>query len=484
MLAAPVKAVGPLVAVGAVMLPSNALRYAVVATLLLAVGCGDDSVGSDGSSGTGGGDSSSTPSAGPTTSTSNAGPGSTSTGSEGGAGGGGSEGGAGGGGPACSVLPDVLRGPENGHRVLTFDRTASGFAYAADVSILQEGVDGLALATFDPELGELTSAFVSGPTGTYFWDAIPTADGAWIVVGQLDTEGPIGGLELPHETGGSDGFVAKIDATGQASWLRAIGSPDVLGYEEKGVEIFADGNAYGVALRPDGGVVVLADLEGSTDLGAFTVEAGDGLAAVIAFDAEGEAEWFVETTTRYASVSIDDAGRILLADAEGTRCLDPDGDTVWTADEGGSLNLGADGAIYVVGGHYLHTKLTKLDGAGAIVWSHPLDATGWDITGSNIDGGVVTAAPDGRVVLALSCGGSIDFGLGDDPVDTCDDSDICVVWLDPLGNPIDGRVYGDGWANVSDALILEDDDSLLLASTTFYDDGSIPDDAFIYGIAR
>lgn len=441
----------------------HALRSALVVAALAAfvpsvTGCDDDAIGAGGS---GGGTETTTTGASPTT-----------TGDSGDGGSGEQVGGGGGGGagrPACGALPPTFFGPRDGG-VIGFERTDSGFAFAV-------GGTSPTLFLLDETGAELESVGIDTPPEGGIWLAARTPDNAWIVTGTLGQSGRFANVEVERiagddgESEGEDGIVAKIDDAGSAVWVRTFGSPDMVGEEQSPARAVV----RTAAVRPDGGIVVVADLQGDTQVGDTVLEGDESLddafSAVIALDADGEVEWSRQGEP-FFSVAFDPAGNVLLGSEQGSLALDAAGDEIWSSGEGGSFTIGADGGTYLFNGRMwgddMDGLLSKLAPDGELVWQTRLDDSTLDF------GGRLAVDDSGRATVVTYCGGIVDRGVGREAVATCDPTarfdrvspDLCVVRFDEAGAVVDWSVFGDENDDIVHEVILEEDGSFLVASTS------------------
>jgi VCBS repeat-containing protein len=235
-------------------------------------------------------------------------------------------------------------------------------------------------------------------SGSNEWIAL-AADGSVYSAGQfrytVDFDPGPGTFELTA-AGGSDIFVSKLDPAGNFVWARNMGG---------GGEAYL-GNDYtgGVAVGPDGSVLVTGDFPGTADfdLANSYPDNRDILTSAGGYDA------FV--------LKLDSAGNLVWV-----RNMGGPG----TSGTGNAMVVGADGSVYTTG-WFMGTAdfdpgpgtfdlssagnrdifVSKLNSAGGFVWARSMGGTGGD-------GGLAIAlAPDGSVYTAGGFQATADFDPG------------------------------------------------------------------------
>jgi len=319
-----------------------------------------------------------------------------------------------------------------------------------------------------------------GDQGYQFTEAVAIdADGAVVVVGSFAGSVDFGGGSL-DSAGGNDVFVAKLGPKGEHLWSKRFGN----GNEQVGL---------GVAVDPDGNVVVTGTFDGSIDFGGDTLTStgakdiflaklnrdgghiwskkfGDGanqLGQSVAVDAQGNVALCgsFEGTLNFGSGEITSAGGndIFLAsfDAAGKRRWDKRfGDA--TAQECKSVAVDADGNVAITGtfngwvnfgkgqltsAGSVDVFLAKFGKDGGILWNHAFGSA------SEQGGQSVAMSPDGGVVLGGYFSGSLNLGGGalTDPGNT----NIFVAKFDSVGTHAWSRSYGDAESQLLEGLTVD-----------------------------
>ncbi len=154
--------------------------------------------------------------------------------------------------------------------------------------------DGFAML-FDQAGGIEWMTYVGGGFDDFVHDITCDVNGGAFGVGQtnsFDFE-----RRLNSENGGWDQFVMRINASGEADWMRYIGGP-------------YDDQAYGVAAAPDGGVVAVGEMPRPG-------YPHDDDVSLVELGVSGELEWQATFGGRAGgevgnSVTIDEAGRAIV----------------------------------------------------------------------------------------------------------------------------------------------------------------------------
>jgi hypothetical protein len=288
-----------------------------------------------------------------------------------------------------------------------------------------------------------------------------------IVVGSFAGSVDFGGGALDSE-GANDVFVAKLGPKGEHLWSKRFGNWN----EQVGV---------GVAVDPDGNVVITGMFDGSIDFGGDTLtSAGNRDIFIAKLNRDGGHIWskrFGDGSNQAGqSVAVDKQGNVALCgsmegsvnfgsgeltsgggtdifvatfDASGKRRWDKRfGDS--TAQECKSIAMDADGNVAITGTFMgwvnfgkaqlmsagsLDVFLAKFGSDGAVLWNHAFGSA------SEQGGQSVAMSPDGGVVVGGYFSGSINLGGGAhiDP----GNSNIFIAKFDSSGTHVWSRGYGD-----------------------------------------
>jgi hypothetical protein len=244
--------------------------------------------------------------------------------------------------------------------------------------------------------------------------------------------------------GGTDIFVRKYDPMGAILWTKVFGDA-------------ANQSAFGVAVDPDGNVLVTGKYNGTLDIGTHqATNSGSGLSNlfIAKLDSDGDDLWLrdygdagaqegsaivtsaqgaVLVAGTYAgTMSLGPAGALSSSDPQTAFALslDSDGTPVWarsfgeagaqrglaiSADTAGNVVLtgSAQGPVDLGGGQLpsgggLDALVVKLDPEGRYLWGKLLGAAGEQKATA-----VAVSPIDGAVWVAGSADGTIDFGLGE-----------------------------------------------------------------------
>jgi len=229
----------------------------------------------------------------------------------------------------------------------------------------------------------------------------------------------LGGGLLPGR--GEDVFIAKYDASGTHIWSKNFGDRNT----DAGL---------GVAVDDADNILVTGVFCGTVDFGGgpFTCVGGQFDAFLAKFDASGNHLWsnhFGGTgTERGYSVATDASGNVVVT-----------GSFERTVDfGGGSLTTSHLSDIFVA----------KYDANGNHLWSHRFGNTRRD------EGFGISVDSSDNVLVTGYTGGLVDFGGG--PLDSPGLNDIFVVKLEPDGNHVWSRTYGDYLYNQGNGITLDE----------------------------
>lgn len=203
------------------------------------------------------------------------------------------------------------------------------------------------------------------------------------------------GTGLLTSAGGVDVFLAKFDTNGKAVWVKRFG--DIM-----------DQEGHGVAVTPNGNVVLAGVMQGSSDFGGGALTSADANDAfVAAFGSGGLPIW----SKRFGGVSNDSAATVV---ADGAGNIVVAGAFVTSIDFGGGpfVGIGDEDAF-----------VAKLDPLGKHVWSRGFHALGYQGPGA------LAFFENGDVVVAGQFEQTVDFGTG--PLSSGGGFDIFVARLAP-----------------------------------------------------
>ncbi|MAQ15676.1 MAG: hypothetical protein CMN30_12890 [Sandaracinus sp.] len=235
------------------------------------------------------------------------------------------------------------------------------------------------IVSFDGDGEHRWSAGYGDGDSDTFADIVLLADGGIAVAGYANGDIDFGGGEL-EGTGsfGSNAIVAAFDADGTHRWGHLFGTEGDLEFDQ----------ATGLAATPDGGVVVVGNVEGGVDFGGGVLgEAGDDVVHefVASFGPDG---------SHRSSRLVDDAGLgpMELQDV----AVSPDGETVYVT---GSLKSSGEPTPFVAG----------FDLAGTMLWGHEGTGPGY---GNELVADARGVAIAGRADSPLSFAGAEIRGTG------------------------------------------------------------------------
>lgn len=267
-----------------------------------------------------------------------------------------------------------------------------------DIFLVALGAGGMHL--WSKRLGGAMNEF---PTGL----AIDTV-GNMVLTGSFQFSTDLGGGQLPG-FGGADLFVAKLDASGNHVWSKALGGTN-------------DEQQSCVALDSAGAIVLGASVNGSVDFGGGPIgPPGSPHVVVAKLASDGTHLWsgaFGSGLEQTASgVAANAANEILV--------------TGWFQ---GTIDLGGGPLVGTPGNNDLF--IAKLGSDGSHVWSKLVGGAGQQL------GGSVAADPFGNILLTGGFSGTADFGGGSLPPAAVEAS--FVVKLNQSGGHLWSMAFGDG----------------------------------------
>ena len=279
------------------------------------------------------------------------------------------------------------------HGTAAFDGAPISSAGGADVL----------LAKFDPAGHELWSRRFGDAADQFGASVAVDADGSIIVTGSFAGAVDFGSGPLVS-AGARDLFVAKFDPAGHEAWSRRFGDA-------------ADQSAYGVAVDAEGSIVLTGSFSGLLDFGTGPLSAVSAPSAFLAkLDASGNAVWAKSFTGLAYGVAVDASGSVLA-----------------TGQFVGSTDFGAGPVVSAGGGDVF---VAKFDAAGAPLWGKAFGDAG------NQTAQAIAVDANGAAIVTGWFAGAIDFG-GTQPLVSAGGYDVFVAKLDPSGNHVWSKRYGD-----------------------------------------
>jgi hypothetical protein len=292
-------------------------------------------------------------------------------------------------------------------------------------------------------------------------------DGANGVAAAADGSAYVTGSTRSFGAGGDDAFLLKYDANGTLLWQRTYGTaPD---QSNSGQEA-----GIGVAVAPDGGVVMLGNYRdgniflakfnsAGTLLWARTWGGNEEGAGGIAIASNGT----IYVTGFTSSFDVGQGDAFVLS-------FSADGVLNWQRTWGGELfdvgrdiAVATDGAVYVSGDTANSAFLVKFDAAGGVLWQREwglLSKSG--VPGETFGGGVAAAPAGGAYVSGWS------HSAGADP-------NLLAARFDSAGNFVWQRVGGPGFGAAPD-IAVGSDGNVHVAGNVLTDGGDTGANAFVW----
>ena len=246
--------------------------------------------------------------------------------------------------------------------------------------------------------------------------------GRVVVVGNFD-----GHLGNVLSKGGSDIFVISLSSAGAVQWVKTFGGDK-------------DDTARGVALDASGNAYVVGSFQDSFGVGA-TTSAGGQDAYILKLDLTGNPLW----VKGYGDA---------MAQSMAGIALDPMGNLLVIGSVAGTINLGC-GLLTAVGPSDI--VVAKLDANAACSWSKRFG------NASAQAGAAIASDAMGNVVLAGSVQGTVNFGLG--AKTSTGGFDMAVAKLDPLGNDLWDKLFGDASAQLAKAVAVDGSGNVVVAGS-------------------
>ena len=231
-------------------------------------------------------------------------------------------------------------------------------------------------------------------------------DGSVVLAGLFANAIDFGAAELPS-AGATDAFWVKLSPAGQYQQSAAYGGTG------------ADA-ARGLAIDGDGNIILCGSFENTINFGTSSHPSAGFVDAFVAkIDPAGTVLWsraFGSTAHEYASaVGVDGNGNILVGGFFQGQ-LSFDSHTVTAVDA-------------------LDVFVAKLDPNGATLWAEQFGSTGDDMLYE------LAVDPSGAAFIGGRFPTAITFT---EPLTSAGGGDVFVAKLDPTGNPVFGKGFGDG----------------------------------------
>jgi hypothetical protein len=276
-------------------------------------------------------------------------------------------------------------------------------------SALDQNCDGITGCT-----GVLAWARGFGQPGDQYGTSVASdSAGNALVAGYFSGTLDLGGASLVN-AGPPDVFLAKLDPSGAPLWAKQFGDT-------------GDQRATGVAVDGAGNVAAVGTFSGTLDFGGGALtSAGASDVFVAKLDPSGAHLW----SKRFGDAGFSQYGTAVAVDGAGNVVVS--GYFFGTVDFGG-------GALTSAGSDDLF--VAKLDPSGNHLWSKSFGGLGSQYARS------VAVDKAGNVILAGGFALSVDFGGG--ALASVGGQDIFVAKLDPSGNHVWSKRYGDAQDQVA-----------------------------------
>ena len=223
------------------------------------------------------------------------------------------------------------------------------------------------------------------------------ADGSSIVTGIFQDTATFGSTTLTS-AGSNDVFVAKLDASGTYEWVKQAGGT-------------RNDNARGVSVLADGSSIVTGYFQGTATFGSTTFTSAGGSDVFVAkLDADGVYQW----ATRAGGTSGDSGENIAVL---------ADGSSIVTGYFQGTATFGS--TTLTSAGNY-DVFVAKIDASGTYEWATQAGGTGHDY------GYGVSVLADGSSIVTGYFQGTATFGST--TLTSAGSKDVFVAKLDASGN--------------------------------------------------
>jgi hypothetical protein len=303
------------------------------------------------------------------------------------------------------TLPDVA--VDSADRILVTGSFTTSIDFGGG-ALPNAGGNDVFLAKLDTDGSHLWSASYGGASDDFSRSVAVDGSNAVVITGTFASASiDFGGGPL-SAGGTTDGFVAKLDASGAHVWSQAFGAA------------LSAPQLFGATTDTAGNVLLTGALFGGVDFGGGAVtSAGGSDVLAVKLSSAGAHLWsaaYGDATNQFGfSVATDAADSVYLT-----------GTVAGTIDfGGGGLTSAGLNDVY----------LAKIDSGGAHLWSQIYG----DAATQSSYGLAVDAA--GNVHLSGSFEGAVDFGGG--PLTSGGSSDIFIMKRSPSGTHISSQGFGD-----------------------------------------
>lgn len=317
----------------------------------------------------------------------------------------------------------------------------------------------IVIASMDAATGTFQWATSAGGSGNdYLYRVRPMPDGSILAVGSHQTTATFGSTTLPPSVGAGDLFVTRINADGTFRWTRRLG----------GSATWDD--LFGFWVFPDGSMAAAGYFRGVATFGSTTLTpggtTGSADALLLKMDAGGGVVW----ARRMGGPGVDDFAYAVSGYPDGSMLVG--GYFMGTGEFAGITRTS-------VGGQ--DAFLAKYSANGTQEWVRTAGSAGDDMVRD------VVARADGSALMALTIGGSVQWGT--ESITGLGSSDAVISTLDGDGAITWNAIRGGTGADISRQVSARADGFFTLAGnfsgtatfggTTFTSRGA--EDGFVEG---
>jgi putative cell wall-binding protein len=256
----------------------------------------------------------------------------------------------------------------------------TGTATFGATTLTSAGSFDVFVAKVDAEGDWVWAISAEGSGYDFSWGVSALNDGSAILTGGYNGTATFGELSLTS-AGGSDVFVAKVDAEGDWVWATSAGGASFDG-------------AYGVSVLSDGSAIITGEYEGTATFGALSLtSAGDSDPFVAKVDGTGDWVWATSGGGNgydfaYGVSVLGDGSAIITGEYEGTATF-------------GAMSLTSSAGTY-------DAFVAKVGAGGTWVWATSGGGNGYDF-GFGVS--TFTSGPNaGSAIVTGSFSGTATFG--------------------------------------------------------------------------